>query len=178
MKNRRGSVLCRCTWYMAHPGSLRECSVNFPRTAATSASCPTFAIQVTANTTIACSFPTAEGEPGRAILGFFCGYLQLRNKVVHQDGVVAVGPGRNHPYLRPRFFPPECQIGARLLGKFVVCGNALGRCLPPWHVLIDAFDVLVAAGLCRCLNRRLSVDFVPDAHRDLRQVVEHIKLRD
>src|SRR5580692_1723960 len=172
MKNRRGSVLCRCTWYIAHPGSLRECSVNFPRTAATSASCPTFAIQVTANTTIACSFPTAEGEPGRAILGFFCGYLQLRNKVVHQDRVVSVRPGRNHPDLRSRFFLHECQISARLLGKFVVCGNALSRSLPTRHLFIYAFDFLVAAGLCRCLNRRLSVDFVPDAHRDLHQVVE------
>src|SRR5579864_3329303 len=170
MKNRRGSVLCRCTWYMAHPGSLRECSVNFPRTAATSASCPTFAIQVTANTTIACSLPTAEGEPGRAILGFFCGYLQLRSKVVHQDGVIAVRSGGNHPHLRSRFFLHECQISARLLGQLVVVGDALGGSLPSGHLLIHAFDLFVAAGLRRRLNRRLPVDLLSDAHRHLRQV--------
>ena len=52
MKNRRGSVLWRCTRYMAHPGSLRDASVSFEKIAAVSLSRQTFAIQVTAKTTI------------------------------------------------------------------------------------------------------------------------------
>src|SRR5262252_7421822 len=97
MKNRRGSVLCRCTWYMEHPGSLRECSVSFSKSAVTSASCPTFAIQVTANTTI-CLLLARQVLPGKVILGFLCRHLQLRNKVVHQNGVVAVWTGGNHAH--------------------------------------------------------------------------------
>src|SRR5215470_8427754 len=149
MKNRRGSVLCRCTWYMEHPGSLRECSVSFAKSAATSASCPTFAIQVTANTTISLLLARAS-LAGEAILGLLrCG-LQLRYKVVHQDGMVAVRPRGNHSDLCAGFLRHECQILTRLLRQLIVRGDALGRSLPPRHFLIDAFDLLVTAGLRGC----------------------------
>src|ERR1700722_9316645 len=99
MKKRRGSALCRCTWYMAQPGSLRDCSVNFSKSAVTSASCPTFAIQVTANTTIVSLLP-ASWSFGEAILGFFRGHLQLRNEFIDQNRMAAVWPGRDHANLR------------------------------------------------------------------------------
>src|SRR5271169_1639738 len=102
MKKRRGSVLCRCTWYMAQPGSLRDCSVNFSNSAAQSASCPTFAIQVTANTTIVSLLP-AHRSAGEDILGFLRRRLQLRNEIIHQDGVVAVRAGGDHADLSARF---------------------------------------------------------------------------
>src|ERR1035437_4414216 len=115
MKKRRGSVLCRCTWYMAQPGSLRDCSVNFSKSAATSASCPTFAIQVTANTTIVSLLP-ASWSVGEAILGFFRGRLQLRNEFIHKNRVAAVRTGRDHPDLRSSFLLDECQVRPRRLG--------------------------------------------------------------
>src|SRR5579872_1538273 len=98
MKKRRDSVLCRCTWYMEQPGSLRDCSVNFSKSAATSASCPTFAIQVTANTTIVSLLP-ANWSFGEAILGFFRGALQLGNEFIQQDRVVPVRSRGNHAHL-------------------------------------------------------------------------------
>src|ERR1700686_4615520 len=95
MKKRRGSVLCRCTWYMAHPGSLRDCSVSFSNSAATSASCPTFAIQVTANTTIVFA-PYPDKSRGYDILDFLRRCLQLRHEFIYQNRVIAIRPGRNH----------------------------------------------------------------------------------
>src|ERR1019366_7791230 len=47
-----GSYRCPSTRSAGLGSSLRDCSFNFSKSAATSASCPTFAIQVTANTTI------------------------------------------------------------------------------------------------------------------------------
>src|SRR5579859_3921867 len=99
MKKRRGSVLCRCTWYMEQPGSLRDCSVNFSKSAATSASCPTFAIQVTASTTIVLT-PLVQQGDGEAILGFSGGSVQLRKEAVEQNGVTTIGPGGDHPDFR------------------------------------------------------------------------------
>src|SRR5438034_7393176 len=106
MKKRRGSVLCRCTWYMAQPGSLRDCSVSFSNSAATSASCPTFAIQVTANTTIVSLLP-AFRSAGEDILDFLRGGLQLLDEIIHEDRMVAVGAGGDHAHLRARFLLDE-----------------------------------------------------------------------
>src|SRR5215831_7436652 len=98
---------------MEHPGSLRECSVSFSKSAATSASCPTFAIQVTANTTISLLL-AGDCSAGEAILGFLRRCLQLRYKVVHQDGMVPIRSRRNHPDLCAGFLRHESQILPRL----------------------------------------------------------------
>src|SRR5579863_1152164 len=177
MKNRRGSVLCRCTWYMAHPGSFRECSVSFSKSAATSASCPTFAIQVTANTTIVLLLRRGKCA-GEAILGFLCGRLQLSNEFVNQDGVAAVRPGRNHSRLGSRFFLDKREIGARLLWKLFVVGNAFGRSLPARQLLVNAFDLVVSTGMRGSLVCLLAVNLVADADRNFGQLVEHVELGD
>src|SRR5579863_2480112 len=125
MKNRRGSVLCRCTWYMAQPGSLRDCSVSFSKSVATSASCPTFAIQVTANTTIVLLLRPGRSA-GRAILGFLCGCLQLRNETVEQNCVIPVGTCGNHPDLSARLLLDKSQVRPGCLGQLFVIGDAFG----------------------------------------------------
>src|SRR5271163_3001535 len=133
MKNRRASVLWRCTWYMAQPGSLRECSVSFSKSAATSASCPTFAIQVTANTTIVSLLPgSTSGSPlgktaGENILGFLPGRLQLRDELIEQNGVVTVRTGRNHANFRAGFLGHKRKILAGLTGQFFVVRDPFGR---------------------------------------------------
>src|SRR5271165_917974 len=113
---------------MAQPGSLRDCSVSFSNSAETSASCPTLAIQVTANTTIVRSF--RGGSAGEDILGFLRGRLQLHNEVVYQNGVVTVGTGGNHADLGSGFFFDERQVIPRLLRQLVKFRDALGRSLP------------------------------------------------
>src|SRR5215831_2267083 len=174
MKNRRGSVLCRCTWYMEHPGSLRECSVSFSKSAATSASCPTFAIQVTANTTISLLL-TRACPAGEAILGFLRRCLQLCSEVVHQDGMVPIRSRGNHPDLCAGFLRDECQIVARWRGQLAVRGDALGGSFPPRQFLIYALDLLVTAGLRGCLDRRFPIDLICDTDGNLRQVIKHIQ---
>src|SRR5271165_4405938 len=52
MKKRRASVLCRWTRYMRQPASCRDAVVSLRKISATSSSCPGFAIQMTANTTM------------------------------------------------------------------------------------------------------------------------------
>src|SRR5580692_530149 len=176
MKKRRGSVLCRCTWYMAQPGSLRDCSVNFSNSAETSASCPTFAIQVTANTTIVSLLPRRLA--GEAILSFFRGRLQLRSEFIHQNRMVAIWAGRDHADFRTRLFLDECQIFSRQLWQFFVVGNAFGRSLPSRPLLVDALDLVPTAGLRGRFHGPLAVDFVSDTHRNLGQFVEHVELGD
>src|ERR1700676_416602 len=166
MKKRLGSVLCRCTWYMAHPGSLRDCSVNFSKSAATSASCPTFAIQVTANTTIVSLLP-ASWSFGEAILGFFRGHLQLRNKIIDEDRMAAIGAGRDHANLRSGLLLDECQIFPRRLWQLLVVGDALRRSAPARQLFINALDLFVLAGLSRRVTRIFPVDFVSDADWNL-----------
>src|ERR1700686_528026 len=143
MKKRRGSVLCRCTWYMAQPGSLRDCSVNVSKSAATSASCPTFANQVTANTTIV-SLLHANWSIGVAILGFFRGRLQLRNELIHKNRVAAVRTGRDHPDFRSRFLLYEHQILPRGFGQLGIFCDAFRRSPPARQFLINTLDLLVA----------------------------------
>src|SRR6266849_6248481 len=98
MKNRRGSVLCRCTWYNRQPGSLRDSSVSFENTPTTSASRPTFAIHVTASTTIARSvldFSLPCSQSGQ-LLKFCCkliqeyGFLTPRSGGDHADACSAL----------------------------------------------------------------------------------------
>src|SRR5947209_7877880 len=101
MKNRRGSVRCRCTTYIRQPCSLRDSSVSFENRFATSVSRPAFAIQVTAKTTIAllrllgsCPGPFLLARRGLEFVGEF----------FHQDGLFTVGASRNHPHPRPCLF--------------------------------------------------------------------------
>src|SRR6202034_781668 len=175
MKKRRGSVLCRCTWYIAQPGSLRDCSVNFSNSAATSASCPTFAIQVTANTTIVSLLPPSWSF-GEAILSFFRGCLHLRNEFIHKDRMTAVRTGRDHASPRTCFFLNECQIVPRRLRQLLVIGNALRRSAPTRQFFVNALDLFIAAGLCGRIGSSLPVNFVADADRNLGQFIKHVKL--
>ena len=71
----------------------------------------------------------AAGPPGRTILGFLRGRLQLRNELVHQNRMVAVGAGGNHADLRSGFFFHECQIFARLS-----CGSFSNSVMPSVEV--------------------------------------------
>src|SRR5580704_4637427 len=177
MKNRRASVLCRCTWYMAQPGSLRECSVSFSKSAATSVSCPTFAIQVTANTTIVLLLRRGKCA-GEAILGLLRGRLQLSNEFVNQDGVTAIRSGGNHSGLGSRFFLDKCEIRARLLRKLFVVGDAFGRSLPARQLLVNALDLLVSTGVRGSFVGLFAVDFVAHTDGNLRQLVEHVEFGD
>src|SRR5450755_2570882 len=109
MKNRRGSVLWRCTWYVTQPGSFRDSSVSLDSTPATSASCPVFAIHVTASTTI---FHLL------AKISFLHGQrLQFRRKFVNEHRLLASRPGGNHADADPTLFLKKVQIVASRLGK-------------------------------------------------------------
>ena len=69
---------------MTQPGSLRDSSLSFVNTAATSASCATFAIQVTARTTIRRLF----------LVDAFPFYR--REKIFNQYGLVAIRARGDH----------------------------------------------------------------------------------
>src|SRR5689334_2215518 len=131
---------------MAQPGSLRECSVSFSNRAATSASCPTFAIQVTANTTIVRSLPAGRSA-GEVILGFLRGCLQLRNEFIHQDGMVAIRSGGDHADFCAGFLLDEREVFPRLFGELFIFRDALGRSLPSPQLLVNALDFLPVTGL-------------------------------
>src|SRR5271169_4672873 len=95
MKKRLSSVLCLCTWNMRQPGSLRDSSVSFAKIGGTSASCPAFAIHVTAKTTIVRSL-LSHPDNWKSILFAGRGCLQLRREFIHENNLVPVRPGRHH----------------------------------------------------------------------------------
>src|SRR5690349_8618877 len=105
MKKRRGSVRCRCTTYMWHPGSLRDSSVSFENRLATSASRPAFAIQVTAKTTIALLRVLSSSS---RLLFLTRRRFELVGEFIDQDGLFAVRPRRNHAHSRPGLLLDEC----------------------------------------------------------------------
>src|SRR6476646_8678612 len=126
MKNRRGSVRWRWTRYIEQPGSLRDSPVSFENKAATSASRPAFAIQVTASTTILDALLSAGLCPRFTVSH----RLQFGEELVNKNGFFTAGPGRDHPDPRTRFAGDEFQIVARCFGQFVVFGDPFRGGLP------------------------------------------------
>src|SRR6202451_3604506 len=179
---------------MVQPGSLRDASVSFATSAATSASCPALAIQVTANTTIA-SFLLSEtrapsvslsvegvtlASPSRLRQRFpeaRRSRLQFRHKLIFENRMAAIRPSRNHPNLSVRFLLHKFQILLRGFRQLIETGNALGRSLPSRHLAVETLNLVVVAGLRRNLLRFLAVDLVPDAQRNFREFVQHVQLR-
>src|SRR5215470_1589708 len=103
MKNRRGSVRCRWTRYMEQPSSLRDSPVSLENKAATSASRPAFAIQVTASTTILDALLSPGLCPRFAVLH----RLQFGEELVNKNGFFTAGAGRDHGGARTGFAGDE-----------------------------------------------------------------------
>src|SRR5258708_40217128 len=165
---------------MVQPGSLGDSSVSFSKTEATAASFPTFAIQVTAKTTIVPPYGLQANVPAdwENILGLGRCHRQFRNESVNEDGVVTIWTGRDHADFRVGFLLQKRQILPSLLRQLVEVGDAFRRSLPPSHLVIDTLNLLVAAGLSRHVHRFLSIDLVADANRNLCQFVKYIQLCD
>src|ERR1700691_2964239 len=120
MKKRRASVLCRCTWYMRQPGSLRDSSVSLENTADTSVSRPTFAIPVTARTTIVRSvfllLPLYLGSSASQIAQSF-------GKLVDKDCLFPPRSGGNYPNAGSALLFDERQIIARYFRQLLKFGD-------------------------------------------------------
>src|SRR5215471_12585094 len=116
MKNRRGSVRWRWTRYIEQPGSLRDSPVSFENRAATSASRPAFANQVTARTTILDALLSPGLGPRFAVLH----RLQFGAELVNKNGLFTTGPGGDHGDACTRFPGHEFQIVARSSRQFAV----------------------------------------------------------
>src|SRR5216683_7311623 len=164
MKKRRGSVLWRWTWYMMQPGSLRDSSVSLEKIPDISVSRPTFAIHVTASTTIPCSlgldFLTA------------CGFLsrqgiEFSSEAVHKNGLLAPRSGGNHADPGSAFLLEKIQILPRCLWQLFQLRDALRRSTPPRHRLVDTLDCVIAAGVRWDFRSCLAIDLVSDAKRNL-----------
>ncbi len=130
-RKRRGSVLWRCTTYITQPGSLRDSSVNLEKTAATSASRPTFAIQVTARTTIMRSVFRIVAEAS-----VFCPVNPFSSAVKPSTNIVCSRPGpvETIPMRAPLSFSRKCQVVARRLRQFVHVGDR-----PAWKCATPAW---------------------------------------
>src|SRR5512146_302047 len=111
---------------MAHPGSLRDSSVSLENRAATSASRPAFAIQVTASTTILDPLLSLGFCPRLAVLH----RLQFGEELVNKNGFFAAWPCGNHADARASFSRNEFEILAGDLRQLAVLGNALCRRIP------------------------------------------------
>src|SRR5690242_12741580 len=111
---------------MTHPGSLRDSSVSFENRAATSASRPAFAIQVTASTTILDPLLSLGLCPRFAVLH----RLQFGEELVNKNGFFAAWAGGHHANACARLACNELQVFARDLGQLAVLRDALGRSFP------------------------------------------------
>src|SRR5208282_4885091 len=117
---------------MRQPGSLRDSVESFSKIAATSDSRPTFAIQVTANTTIrrsvliscrdaacrvSCCVQRRRGKP-RLYKSGFLAVLQSQRayEIGDQNRLLTIGARRNQSHPRSSFFFDEGQIFTGGLG--------------------------------------------------------------
>src|SRR5271156_1788047 len=108
---------------MMQPGSLRDSVVSRSKIAITSDSRPTFAIQVTANTTIRRSvlFLSVKLVSRRQAL-----QAQLAYKIGNQDRLLTIRSRGNHSHPRPSFFLDKGQIFAGGFGQPFDRSNSLG----------------------------------------------------
>src|ERR1700680_1050301 len=129
MKNLRGSVLCRCAWYIRQPGSLRDSSVSLVNTPATSVSRPVFAIHVTASTIIL--------HPRQDFSSLAGHRLHLCRKLIHKHRLLPAWTGRDHPDACSTLFRDEVQIFPRRLRKLPQFGDPLSRTPPSRQSLVN-----------------------------------------
>src|SRR5271157_3569235 len=137
MKKRCGSVLWRCTMYIRQPGSSREAACSLLKICATSSSCPGFAVQVTASTTMPSSTSVLIlGRPAHCIKRF----RELRK----EHRLLTVRTGRNDADFRSGFLLDEFEIPLGLLRQPIIAVDAKCACLPARQFPIHRFDLLVA----------------------------------
>src|SRR5437016_3211466 len=195
MKKRRGSVLWRWTWYIAQPGSFRDCSVSFANKPATSDSRPLFAIHVTASTTIACSRFAISGRlrcdrPHHSLRRpalvltlcqssdfLSCQYSQFCNEIIYKNGLLTTRTGGDHANPRRGLCFQEREILASRFWQLVHLGDSLSGSLPSRHPVVNTFDPIIAAGVCRYVAGCLAIDFVTHTNWNFGQLIEDIKLR-
>src|SRR5438067_2305871 len=195
MKKRRGAVLWRWTWYIAQPGSFRDCSVSFANKPATSDSRPLFAIHVTASTTIACSRFAIAGRlrcdrPHRSLRRpalvltlcqssdfLSCQYSQFCNEIIYKNGLLTTRTGGDHANPRRGLCFQEREILASRFWQLVHLGDSLSGSLPSRHPVVNTFDPIIAAGVCRYIFSCLAVDFVTHTNGNFGKLIEDIKLR-
>src|SRR5271157_1845233 len=137
MKKRRGSVLWRCTTYIKQPGSSREAACSLLKICATSSSCPGFAIQVTANTTMPSS---------TSVLIFGCPAHRIKRlrELRNEHRLLTVRTSRNNADLRSGFLLHEFEIPLGLLRQPIIAVDAKCARLPARQFPIHRFDLLVA----------------------------------
>src|SRR5438094_2063898 len=195
MKKRRRSVLWRWTWYIAQPGSFRDCSVSFANKPATSDSRPVFAIHVTASTTIACSRFAIAGRlrcdrPHHSLrrpalvltlcqssVFLSCQYSQFCHTFIHENRLLTTRTGGDHANPRRGLCFQEREILASRFWQLVHLGDSLSGSLPSRHPVVNTFDPIIAAGVCRYIFGCLAVDFVTHTNGNFGKLIEDIKLR-
>src|SRR5450759_5404064 len=158
---------------MRQPGSLRDSAESFSKIAITSDSRPTFAIQVTANTTIRRSVLSLSVDLGSCRWAL---QAQLAYEVGDPNRLLTIGARGNQSHPRSGFLFDEGQVIAGGLGQCFDRPNGLRWAGPAGHIAVDTLDLFITACLRRNFVRFLAVHLIPHADWNLRQVVEHIQL--
>src|SRR5438132_5897792 len=179
---------------MWQPVTFQECTVRFANKPATSDSRPVFAIHVTASTTIACSRFAIAGRlrcdrPHHSLRRpalvltlcqssdfLSCQYSQFCNEIIYKNGLLTTRTGGDHANPRRGLCFQEREILASRFWQLVHLGDSLSGSLPSRHPVVNTFDPIIAAGVCRYIFGCLAVDFVTHTNGNFGQFIEDIQL--